>query len=729
MEFIFDVKKYYIVNALDEYVVRATSDEAIGTYTINAVAYKSMGSSIPTNLMVVNAEIIDDTTIDLHFRWLGDAEMTTDTNYYIQLFASNNTITLPVGSIDVVVVAENEYPENESIVLPQNGGKFTYHLCMPTTFDLDATDWSVELLTMQSNVVINNIYKAPTFIAFDVIASQNYSYQNNTCNIQITKYMDSDITPTQTYIYTFYQNTSTNWVRCTPSPIRLTENGGKIEFTATTNFNAINYTVSFAGDNNQWGTATLLSLTQRQAVGIFQADKNTTTNNRTGKLTITADNYTTVVQVIQDGIQIEDGKINVKNAEVIYKAGTYVLQYVPFNIENDTVTASVTSGEDWLTVSNIFDTNLDYTVSTNNSIQKRTGVIRLSATDIKGNTVTTDVIITQLAFNANPICKDTFFELTTTAENTSYNYSIKIGNKTIYNGIVYTVPNTNLIKININKIVYNYLNSSLPTFFKVENNNFLNEIKDYYLKFDLYIDDVFKDEFYFYNDYSYNFTPLSEKANADNTVVLSEPINNKIDRRQVFLHSLFTPVKEDLPTKIDYADNIHLISSNIVRTTNQWLVMDDNLSLHPNATTLYVNDAEYKIVDTCSEYVFYYINAHGGWDSFLIEGNNKRVDKLTSYNTIKNFDNTKPDFETKKYITIINPTFELSTHYLTNDEASRMYNLLESNEVYLHNLITGDIVPVNISLNTVEYKTFTNNGRKKFLYKINVELAQTRIRI
>ena len=72
--------------------------------------------------------------------------------------------------------------------------------------------------------------------------------------------------------------------------------------------------------------------------------------------------------------------------------------------------------------------------------------------------------------------------------------------------------------------------------------------------------------------------------------------------------------------------------------------------------------------------------------------------------------------------------YTLYTDYLTDDEASKMYNLLESVNVYLHDLETNKIIAVNITNSTCDYKTFTNNGKKKFYYTINVEESQTKMR-
>lgn len=62
------------------------------------------------------------------------------------------------------------------------------------------------------------------------------------------------------------------------------------------------------------------------------------------------------------------------------------------------------------------------------------------------------------------------------------------------------------------------------------------------------------------------------------------------------------------------------------------------------------------------------------------------------------------------------------------NDGSKMYHLLESNEVYLHNLKTDKITPVTITDSTCEYKTYANQGNTRFHYVINVESSNYKIR-
>lgn len=131
----------------------------------------------------------------------------------------------------------------------------------------------------------------------------------------------------------------------------------------------------------------------------------------------------------------------------------------------------------------------------------------------------------------------------------------------------------------------------------------------------------------------------------------------------------------------------------------------------------------------CGDIALYYVNAYGGWDAFLIEGVCKKVDNLTEYTLNRSFDNTTIQFEKKRYMVEINPSWELHTGWLTDEESERLArHLISSPTVYMHNLKEDKIIPVNITNTTAEYKTFKNNEKKMIGFTITVQQSQTRIR-
>lgn len=127
----------------------------------------------------------------------------------------------------------------------------------------------------------------------------------------------------------------------------------------------------------------------------------------------------------------------------------------------------------------------------------------------------------------------------------------------------------------------------------------------------------------------------------------------------------------------------------------------------------------------CGEIALYYKNRKGGWDSFLIEGTVTKKDEYTKYTYNRSFNNNTLEFENGTYHSQIVTSYVLNTGWLNDQESDNLaFNLLSSNEVYLHNLCTDKVYPVVIKDNTATYKTYKNNSRKLVNYQINVEESQ-----
>ena len=57
-----------------------------------------------------------------------------------------------------------------------------------------------------------------------------------------------------------------------------------------------------------------------------------------------------------------------------------------------------------------------------------------------------------------------------------------------------------------------------------------------------------------------------------------------------------------------------------------------------------------------------------------------------------------------------------------------MHHLLNSTEVYLYNINTGEMLPVTLTNTTTEHKTYKTNGGRMVNYTIEATLSQTRLR-
>ena len=279
-----------------------------------------------------------------------------------------------------------------------------------------------------------------------------------------------------------------------------------------------------------------------------------------------------------------------------------------------------------------------------------------------------------------PIWKDTYY--TTTAD--SLIYTIRLYGEVIYSGKAVKMPNADTIKININKVCSSFLDTDIDELFgslsqTINNNAYkpftINNSEGTVLETYGFLLDY---------DYSHNWTGSS--------ATLSLPINGHY-------------------------------TSGMLRLATSYSSSNGYVSTVKTSGTLYPTNVN------CGDFAIYYLNARGGWDSFLIEGTATKKDTITTYTIDKSYDNTTYEFEKKRNISEIMTSYVLNTNYL-NDEQSEILvkHLLGTNKAYLHSLKEGWIKPINITDTQNTYQTYQTNGRKMSQYKINVELSQSKIR-
>lgn len=299
-----------------------------------------------------------------------------------------------------------------------------------------------------------------------------------------------------------------------------------------------------------------------------------------------------------------------------------------------------------------------------------------------------------------PVWKDTYFSVLASASPYTYSVAMKTGNQisingvlqdevvTIYNGKAWVRPGESYINIQLNRIAANSLYSDLPDLRGVTSTT-------------TYVQKGAYRDFYVVNSagttastYSFLLDNSYEDVSFSGDRSMSEPINGHGTPGMLFLSTMFSAS-----------------SQNVVTT------------LSPSAGSSY---------DTthCGDVALYYLNCHGGWDCYLIEGDVTKDDRYTKYQISNSYNNTTLDFQKKTYNNVITTGYRLTTKWMSDDEAKRLArNLLSSNMMYLHDLREDKIYPVNCTETNGTYKTFRNQGRKLFSYVINVEVAQEKINI
>ena len=330
---------------------------------------------------------------------------------------------------------------------------------------------------------------------------------------------------------------------------------------------------------------------------------------------------------------------------------------------------------------------------------------------------------------ANSIWKDYYVNLGT-AE--SIIYRIKVGDTTIYTGNSHLRPGQTENIIRINDICADYLSQATadtyPVTFTID--LLLKTAQDEPADWEYFT------EVQFINDWSYD-----ESYNPE-TQGMSFPIINRIHKSQWFIYTSYDatsltatitrlngssiefpiPVKvsSSLPQDTDFTRDV-MSAGKGTAVTKQ--------SIWGNIDQITINGTTWKMVYGCYKYALYYLNAYGGWDTLLIEGNTKVTDNLTRHTRDAEYDNTEiQNRGTRNYLNEISKTFTLHTSWLSDDEASRMHHLLNSPNVYLLDMETKEMMPVILTNTSTEYKTYKGNGGKLVNYTIEATLAQERIR-
>ena len=148
-----------------------------------------------------------------------------------------------------------------------------------------------------------------------------------------------------------------------------------------------------------------------------------------------------------------------------------------------------------------------------------------------------------------------------------------------------------------------------------------------------------------------------------------------------------------------------------------------------NVSKITVGNSTWEVVTECAEYALYYVNAYGGWDSLLIEGNTLEADTLKRYTREVVYDNR--DIQNRgidNYVNEITKGFTFHTGWLLGDQGKRMHHLINSTDVYLYDIANGQMIPVTIPTTSCEYRTKKNQGNRLVDYTIQVQVAHNRIR-
>lgn len=381
-------------------------------------------------------------------------------------------------------------------------------------------------------------------------------------------------------------------------------------------------------------------------------------------------------------------------------------------------------------------------INTNNTTKERSGTITFMGTTTNGENASFVLTIQQEAKTESeqipvagdeycgPIWKDVEYEFgsidmveygiyTVTKVRLPGNAGLVDVDTLLFAGRSYSKPNDGSNKILVNKICQTYMEAPLLSkdatavgggygLFKLKSLDGETTYRTYR----------------FVNDWTY--------SEDFRTGLLSRPIlnnDNKVYKNQMLPFTVFAAAdKITVEYGITYNNGTPTWNNTIYLTNDLETEMFPYTGRTAGASGYFIGNKVYNVVNDCNvQYVLYYVNPWGGYDWFPIRGKVDEKDSMTQMTSLQNYNNQTWQFGKKRYLTEINKKFTLHTQWLTEDESSRMWYLLQSNVVYLHNLKENKIHPVIITNTEQEHKKKLIGSR--ISYAIEVELSQTRQRI
>ena len=318
-----------------------------------------------------------------------------------------------------------------------------------------------------------------------------------------------------------------------------------------------------------------------------------------------------------------------------------------------------------------------------------------------------------------------------------YRISLSDTGEIIYSGKAYLKPGETYIYVKVNDICADYLNNVLPNLSQVE---FTRISLPVTFIFSGYYSGSWHElaSFQFLNDWSYDY------GYNPATMGMSFPINGHIDHRMPIVwtglnvsevtitlyYTDGTTSQVIIPVEIsnDFNNDFNNDFSKSVRSAGSGTAVFFPTAWS-NLEKIQVGRATYRVVTECAKYALYYVNAYGGWDCFLIEGNTLEADTLNRYTREMVYDNR--DIKNRgiqNYVNEITKGFTFHTGWLLDDQGERMHHLINSTDVYMYDIANEEMIPVVIPTTSCEYRTYKNQGNRLVNYTIQVEIAQSRIR-
>lgn len=135
----------------------------------------------------------------------------------------------------------------------------------------------------------------------------------------------------------------------------------------------------------------------------------------------------------------------------------------------------------------------------------------------------------------------------------------------------------------------------------------------------------------------------------------------------------------------------------------------------------------YQVDDCKIDYAVLYLNAYGGWDVFGFPVG-KKTENFEQFDYNTSYNNNTLQFGKRRQLTEITPQWQLTSGWLSDEQAARFAkHLISSSQIYLQDIVEGKWYPVVITDKQAEYKNMRYSNAL-INYTLTVQASQDRIR-
>lgn len=653
--------------------------------------------------------------------------ITTDSSTIFRLYPKGLTTAQLEDTMPVYLhsQAPGYYPANSSITVPNTGGTYTVEYILNRA---DIIKWTCDVVNATALVSVEVLEWDSCSIKFKFTVRANTQWNTDLIGtIQLGAYYDTNKFISYSYGFKIEKSNTPEDLKLVVTPSSGTY-GASAFVTEEFHLSTTKAEETITSFNVTCPQASNIKKDIVDNYFVLTVPENKTTNNLEFSAMVTA--TTSGGYTLEATVPIKQAATSLvipnTNYEVSWTAST--LNIIGTGSNNlDDVVFSIPVG--WISGQK-FSVNpqgvatISLNIAENSGLSSRQATIGVSVIKNSSSIINLSINITQsVKSDISPIWKDYVWNEIISSD--FIEYHLDYAGDMVYAGKAYKYPETDRVEFLLNNVAENYLSNGIMF------NTSKTIISPEYLKpFTLITSSGNEKPITFFNDWSYKDRDLTKGT------MLSDPITGLVDPRQYLVSSWILPTGTGVINRFFYIDGVQSAMDISLNSGINGYTYTEDLSnkLWSCGSYLIVGFVEggnisdrqirYDIDTTGKDYVLYYTNSAGGWDSLLVEGNVRKTDEIKSETYTRKVLNTSQEFARNKYLNTITSSWVLYTGYLNDIQASKMFNLIESTKVYLHNLKDNTITPVLITDTNCEYKTYTNQGKNKFYYTINVEASQ-----